>query len=317
MARPCDAPFFIVFYGFSLRLLVNNRRMSISAWILEKVLEIRGASRPTTPKRFYKELRKNAIIYKRGEGRKACCLGVQVEEGVYCGMRYLVFIPKQVDATTSVLYLHGSGYMHPHQAVHERFAATIAKNTHLRVYFPLYPKLPVCTAVSSFAVLNNFCTFLLKKGGVIPVGDSSGASICLALASGRLELTTVVAISPWLDLRMGDEEEEMRSSDKMLCPNTLRYIARLWAYDLPYEDVRLSPIFGSFVDKRIWVFVGSKEILYPAACRFRDHSQGAELTCIVGEGMQHDYPLTPTPEGRAARLRICDIISEAVYKRGK
>ena len=293
--------------------------MSISAWVLEKLFALGGAARPMRPKRFYKELRKNAIVYKRGEGRKACCPGVKVEQGVYCGMRYFVFIPNEVDATTSVLYLHGSGYMHAHRAVHERMAAIIAKNTHLKVYFPLYPKLPVCTAVSCYAVLNNFCSFLLKQGGVIPVGDSSGASLCLSLVSERSELRTVVAMSPWLDLRLGAEEEEMRASDKMLSIERLRYIARLWAYDIPYENVRLSPANGEYDGKCVWVFVGSKEIFYPSACRFEEKnaSKGVDVHCVVGEGMQHVYPLMPTPEGAAARKHICGIISEAVYKRGK
>ncbi|MBQ9369583.1 MAG: alpha/beta hydrolase [Clostridia bacterium] len=290
--------------------------MSISAWILERLFTLSGASKPTSPKRFYKALRKNAIVYKRGEGRKACLCGVKVESGVYCGMRYYVFVPKQVDATTSVLYLHGSGYIHSHRAVQERMAATIAKNTHLKVYFPIYPKLPVSTALPCHAVLNNFCTFLLKKGGVLPVGDSSGASLCLALTAERRELTTAVAISPWLDLRLGAEEEEMRLKDKMLCPDRLRYVARLWAYDLPYEDVRLSPINGDYSGKKVWVFVGSKEILCPAARRFSERNRAGNVEVIVGEGMQHVYPLMPTPEGKQARSRICDIISEAVYKRG-
>ena len=269
------------------------------------------------PKRFYKELRKNAIVYKRGERRKACCLGVRVEKGVYCGMRYFAFIPKEVDSTTSVLYLHGSGYMHAHRAAHERMAATIAKNTHLKVYFPLYPKLPVCTAVSCFAVLNNFCSFLLKKGGVLLAGDSSGAAIALALSSTRSELRTVVAVSPWLKLRPGREEEEMRPFDKMLCPDRLRYVARLWAYDLPYEDVRLSPTYGDYAEKRVWLFVGSKEIFYPSARRFAESNaeKGNAVRFIEGKGQQHDFPLMPTPEGAAARREICEIISEAVYKR--
>ena len=109
----------------------------------------------------------------------------------------------------------------------------------------------------------------------------------------------------------------MRPFDKMLCPERLHCIARLWAYDLPYEDVRLSPTYGEYAEKQVWLFVGSKELFYPSARRFaqRNAEKGNAVHIVEGAGLQHVYPLMPTPEGAAARRQICEIISEAVYKR--
>ena len=292
--------------------------MSISSRLLEKAFVLTGAARPMSPKRFYKKLRKNAVTHKRGEKVKSCFLGVKTEVGVYCGMRYFVFSPREEESADVVMYLHGSGYMNVHLAAQERFAANIAKNTHLKVYFPIYPKIPLCTAVSSYAVLNNFYSFLLKQGNVILVGDSSGGALALALASERKEARLVVAVSPWVDLDLDGRADEMKE-DVLLSPDTLRRAARLWRYDLPMTDVRISPTHGDFAGKKIYLFVAEKEIFRPYIREFyeKKSAQGAEIFYREGAGEQHDYPLFPTPEGRAARMMIYDVISSAAYKRGE
>ena len=206
--------------------------------------------------------------------------------------------------------------MNTHRAVHEKMAALIAKKTHAKVFFPIYPKLPGSTVLPCVAVLNNFLSFILKQGKVILVGDSSGAALALAIATEREEVTTIVAISPWLDLRL-DEKVASCAEDKVLCPERLRYLARLWAYDLPYENVKLSPIYGDYSGKRIFLFAGEKEIFAPYARAFfkMNADKGVDIHYSEGESMQHDYPLLPIPEGRSARKRICEIISEELYKR--
>ncbi len=292
--------------------------MSISSRLLEKAFVLTGAARPLSPKRFYKKLRKNAIAHKRGEKVKSCFLGVKTEVGVYCGMRYFVFSPREEESSDVVMYLHGSGYMNAHLAAQERFAANIAKNTHLKVYFPIYPKIPLCTAVSSYAVLNNFYSFLLKQADVILAGDSSGAALALALASERKEARLIVAISPWVDLAL-DERAEAMKEDVMLSPDTLRRAARLWRYDLPLTDVRISPLYGDFRGEKICLFAAEKEIFRPYIREFYEKisAQGADIFYVEGAGAQHDYPLFPTPEGREARAMIYDAISSAAYKRGE
>ena len=291
--------------------------MSISSRLLEKAFVLSGAARFSSPKSFYKKMRKNAVLQKKGEKIKSCFLGVKKEIAVYCGMRYFLFSPKETDASDVVMYLHGSGYMNAHPAAQERFAANIAKHTHLAVYFPIYPKIPLSTAVSSYAVLNNFYFFLLKKGDVLLAGDSSGGALALALASERKEADFVVAISPWTDLAL-DERADRMKEDVVLSPETLRRAARLWRYDLPLSDVRVSPTYGDYTGKKIYLFAAEKEIFCPYIREFYEKNrQSAEIFYREEAGQQHDYPLFPTPEGRAAREMIYDAISSAAYKRGE
>ena len=172
-----------------------------SKWI-EFLFRIGGVAKPQNPRDFYKKLRKNAIEYKKGEKIPRRVSGVRVEKNVYCGMVYYTFIPKHVESAASVLYLHGSGYMNAHKRAQEIFAAETANRVHAKVYFPIYPKLPICTAVSCHAVLNNFYRFLEKKEKICLVGDSSGASLCLILSEGKAEADKIVAISPWLDAEL-------------------------------------------------------------------------------------------------------------------
>jgi len=292
--------------------------MSISSKVIETVFRMRGAAQPISTEKFYRKLRKSAVAYRKGEKAKGCTHGVKRECGVYCGMRYLAFTPKQVDASSLVMYLHGSGYMNSHHAFQERFAASIAKNTHLRVFFPIYPKLPASTAVASIAVLNNFYSFLLKQGDVILAGDSSGAALCLSLAAERKEAHTVAAISPWLRLDLDERAEKMCATDVVLPFDTLRCTAKLWAKDLPFSAVKVSPMYGDFSGKNILLFAAEKELFCPYAREFyeRKLAEGANVRYVEGKGQQHDYPLMPTPEGRAARSLLYQAIWEAVYQRG-
>ena len=140
--------------------------MSAMSKTIEILFRIAGVSKPLKPRAFYKKLRKNAITYKRGERVPRRVSGVRAEKSVYCGMVYYTFVPNHIDSASSVLYLYGSGYVNAHKRAQEKFAAEIAKNVHVKVFFPIYPKLPICAAVSAEAVLNNFYRFLQKQGAV-------------------------------------------------------------------------------------------------------------------------------------------------------
>ena len=229
-------------------------------------------------------------------------------------MRYYTFIPKHVDTYRSVIYLHGSSYMNPYRRVQASFAAYLAKKNHCKVYFPLYPKLPCAVAISCFALLNNFVAFVQKKGDVLLVGDSSGGALALSLASERKELKTVIALSPWVSLQVGEEGRAV-TSDALLSLSTLDRVAQLWAGDLPLDNVKVSPIFGNYAGKDLLVFGGGRELLLPdirSFCR-KASEQGASISFYERSGQQHCYPLMPTPEGKSARKEILYRLQRSLY----
>ena len=288
--------------------------MSVSGEIMECLLRLSGASKDVSEREFYDEMRKNALSRLRREGRLPHFSGVKSEKGVYCGMNYYLFVPTEVDTPNIVMYLHGSGYVNDYRRFHLHFAADLARNLHAKVYFPLYPKLPLANAISCFALLNNFYAFLYKKGEVCLIGDSSGASLALALASENASAGSVVAISPWVLLNVGEEGRQVRG-DVVLSMSKLDYTAELWKGDLKSEDVRVSPFYGNYAGKDILLFAGEKERFRPDILRFlHEHaSSGAKVTYIEGREAQHCYPLMPTAEGKRARGVIYEKMCGCLY----
>ena len=60
----------------------------------------------------------------------------------------------------------------------------------------------------------------------------------------------------------------------------------------------VSPIYGSFENLgRITLFTGTRDMLYPDIEKLDKilTEQGIEHTYIVEEGLDHPYPLFPTP----------------------
>ena len=285
--------------------MVHTLAMSAASMIIEWLLCCSGASEEISEKAFYQWMRKNAIKNEKETKRLPLLHGVKVVHGVYCGMNYFVFTPREIDSTKTILYIHGSGYVCPHQRMHLRFAAALARNLHVKVYFPLYPKLPFATIRSCFALLNNYYAFLHKKGEVLLVGDSSGGALALSLAAEQPSIESIVAISPWVLLSIGEEGRRVES-DKILSLSKLDYAARLWRDDVDEIDVRVSPFFGDYSHKNIMLFVGERERFRPDVYRFfREQSGlGSEITYIEGLGQQHCYPLMSTPEGKEARETI-------------
>ena len=288
--------------------------MSMSSRLIERLLLLSGAAKDLSPRRFYRKLRRNAIRYKRGERRRLLLCGVRAEKSVYCGMPYYVFIPKEVETNKSVLYIHGSAYMNEPRAAQIFFAAEIARKTHAKVYFPIYPKLPLSSVLPCFALLNNFFVFLRKIGRVLLIGDSSGGALALSLAATREEIGEVIAISPWVSLSLSEEARAI-STDVMLSSELLDRVGALWAKDLPYEDVRLSPIQGKFKGKSLFLIYGERERFRPDILRFckEQSDRGATVTCMEGKGGQHCYPLMPTPEGKSARKEIIHRLQRSLY----
>ena len=288
--------------------------MSVSSRLIECFLLLSGTAKDPSSKQFYKKLRKNAIRSKREEKKGLPVCGVKTQRSVYCGMPYYTLIPQEVETTKSILYLHGSAYMNGYRPAQLRFAAELAKQTHAKVYFPLYPKLPYSTFLSCFALLNNFFVFLRKKGEVLPMGDSSGGTLALALALTRSEVKEVIALSPWVSLAVGEEGRRVRS-DLMVSLGCLDKVAPLWAKGLSWEDPRLSPIQGAFSGKSLFITCGEFERFRPDLLRFCkvQEERGATVTYLEGAGQQHCYPLLPTPEGREARQVITKRLQLALY----
>ena len=98
--------------------------------------------------------------------------------------------------------------------------------------------------------------------------------------------------------------------DPFLSTTQLRLCAERWRGDLDAHDRHVSPIYADLKGLRnVTVFVGTCEILYPDIVKFfgsLDDDPSNEL--VVGEEMNHVYPLFPIREARPAVDRIIEIV---------
>lgn len=74
----------------------------------------------------------------------------------------------------------------------------------------------------------------------------------------------------------------------------------------------VSPLYGSMHGlPPTDIYVGTWDVLYTDVVKAYDKMKAAsvEARLHVGEKMDHVYPVLPTPEGKAARKEIAEILS--------
>ena len=150
---------------------------------------------------------------------------------------------------------------------------------------------------------------------LILMGDSSGGGLALALAEhfraeGIRMPDELILLSPWVDVTM--ENPEMAAyagKDPWLTVPWLKVCGRHWAGTFDVQDYRVSPLYGDVRGmSNVTVFAGTREILYPDILKFfnsLDH-QGNRL--IVGQDMNHVFPILPIPEAKEHCQTIFDTI---------
>lgn len=215
----------------------------------------------------------------------------------------------------AVVFLHGGGYVNEIAGQHWSLAGELVRAGAVRVVVPIYPLGSRAGATRVVAAAADLVAAVMDEAGdaeVVVMGDSAGGGLALATAQalrnrGRSP-RRLVLISPWLDVRTSDPaSREIEPRDRMLGVPGLLEAATDWAGDLPLDDPRVSPLLGSLAGlPPITVLTGTNDLLHPDSTRLRTLAAdaGIEVEWIEGTGQQHDWPLFPTPEGRAARTQI-------------
>ncbi len=88
---------------------------------------------------------------------------------------------------------------------------------------------------------------------------------------------------------------------------------RMYAGDLDAAHPFVSPLNGSFDGLApMLIFTGTHDLYHPDILRLGDKAAGAGVSVEmhVRNGLQHNYPLLPTPEGREARGIIARTIKQ-------
>lgn len=225
---------------------------------------------------------------------------------------------EQTEGTT-ILYLHGGGFVFGFSVIHWNFIKAIIKKTKAKVIAPDYPLAPENTYEECFLMLEETYKELVQQNQrIILMGDSAGGGLALALAQkikneGLKQPEQIILISPWLDLTLSvDGIEELAKEDCILEVTGLTKAAKSFAGSSPLDDPQLSPINGDLEGLgELSVFIGTKDILLVDARRLKSRvtELGLNINYFEYKNMLHVWPLLGLPESKLAIEEIVGLIS--------
>jgi acetyl esterase/lipase len=234
------------------------------------------------------------------------------------GNEVLLFGNKE-DSNDTVLYIHGGAYFNEITDYHLDFIDRMASETKAYVVVPLYPLAPNHTYEETYEFLDKIYPGLRNEDRELTVmGDSAGGGLSLAYAeyllkTGGEQPDEIIVFSPWVDVSMSAEDHTpYEALDPMLeVPGTIE-AGKAWAGDTDTKNYMVSPLFGDVegLAKTI-IFVGTNEILYPDCVAMYEKmtDAGVDTELVVGEGMNHIYPIYPiVPES----LKAADMVFEEI-----
>ena len=231
--------------------------------------------------------------------------------------------PRGGRSAGDLVFLHGGAYFREMRDWHWRFVERLVRAADVTVLVPIYPLAPVGTADSVVPAVVGLARDVLRRPGrpVFLGGDSAGAGMALAVAqelatSDQRELSGLVLLSPWVDVACDDPGLAARASlDPWLQAPGLRAAGDAYRGPLPSDHPWVSPLNGDLRGlPPMLVLSGTDDILNADARRLAEavRSAGGVLELVEAPQMIHDYPLHPTPEGRAARAHIAAWLRDQV-----
>lgn len=207
-------------------------------------------------------------------------LAANVEKRLIYGMEtFLINHKEHNENDTTIIYLHGGGYMNQPYYEHFAFVDRLALEADCKAVVPLYPLTPKYTCEESHRAMMALYRSLLKAtdpASIVLMGDSAGGGMALAMTQTMRDQgipmpRALVLICPWLDVRCCNPEIQRRGleeMDPMLTAN-FSMAGRAWAAGLPMDTPLVSPMFGELSGlPPITLYGGTREILWPDAQKF-------------------------------------------------
>ena len=229
----------------------------------------------------------------------------------------IFYANEKSDSNITIIYIHGGAYWVDFIPFHWAFIKKLIKKTNAKVIAPAYRLAPFGTYKDAFNLIVPIYEECIKTNDkVILMGDSAGGGLALALSihfklNGIRMPDELILLSPWVDVAMDNEEiKEYTKKDPMLTVESLRASAKLWQGELDSRDWHVSPLYGDLVGiHNVTIFAGTREIFCPDIIKlYKKLDKDSNNKLIIGEDMNHAYPLMPIPEAKDALQRIVKII---------
>jgi len=215
--------------------------------------------------------------------------------------------------------LHGGAYIHEIVGSHWRFIGYLVQETNTHCVVPIYPLAPRGTAKDVVPATARILRDLIETVGpqnVTVVGNSAGGGLSLAAAqwlrdAGHSQPRALILICPGVDGSLSQCTQADAARDVMQDIPGMIEAFRMYAGDLDVAHPFVSPLNGDFEGlAQMLIFTGTHDLFHADIITLANKAAraGVPVEMHVRNGLQHNYPLLPTPEGREAR----GIIARAV-----
>ena len=222
--------------------------------------------------------------------------------------------------TPLVLYLHGGAYINPFNAYQWRLMDRLTQLTGCETVTPAYHLAPWADYARAYDDLTALYMELVSADParrVVLMGDSAGGGLALGLAEHLLQRgdplpERLVLFSPWVDVSMDNPDiPALVPVEPMLHLELVKVHGEYWAGDAGTHHWQVSPLFGDMAGlPPVTMYCGTRELLYPDILLARDAlaAAGVDVDLRVGRGLNHDWPLMPLPEAKAALGHIAALV---------
>ena len=211
-----------------------------------------------------------------------------------------------------VLFFHGGGYVHEMVGTHWRFVGHLVAQANAHCVVPIYPLVPRGIARDVVPAAGRIARQLIETAGarnVTVVGNSAGGGLSLAAAqwlreAGHPQPHALILICPGVDGTLSRCTPADAARDVMQDAPGLIEAFQMYAAGLDATHPFVSPLNGDFDGLApMLLFNGTHDLFHRDIVALADKAAraGVPVRMHVRNGLPHNYPLLPTPEGHEAR----------------
>jgi epsilon-lactone hydrolase len=224
-----------------------------------------------------------------------------------------------------VVFLHGGAYVHEIVGSHWSFVRQLVEDAHAHCVVPIYPLAPRGIAKDVVPATGRIVRSLIETvgaGNVTVIGNSAGGGLSVAAAqwlrdAGHPQPNALILICPGVDGTLIQCTKADADRDVMQDVPGMIEAFRLYAGDLDVTHPFVSPLNGDFNGLApMLIFTGTHDIYHADIVSLANKAAaaGVRVKLHVRNGLQHNYPLLPTPEGREARgIIVREVLSWSRY----